>query len=172
MLGRREPGGSTGIFRHTGSEARLEVVVDLVNQFAQMIGRVDPQIRHAAVPDPAVLNNLEPVHSPMADANPVHVGRFGDHYEIGAVAMDQPARGQAGNAREAAAFFVDGPALLDGTRQALRRLGESLRPHRSKPQCPPSGRLCRGHKAFRPVAVRRTARQSSPRPREPHQSGH
>src|SRR5579864_523791 len=106
------------VHRHLGfapSQQRLQRVDDFVDQIAKVVGRAHAEIWHAAVPDPAVLNDLEPVHSTMTDADAVDIRWLGDDYEIRTISVNQPALGQVRDTGESTAFLIYGAALLHGS---------------------------------------------------------
>src|SRR5580700_8900791 len=57
---------------------------------------------------------FEPVNTAMPETDSVYIQRLGHDDEVGAIAADVPALGEIRHACKAAAFFIHGPALLDG----------------------------------------------------------
>src|SRR5271165_4128548 len=92
-------------------------MIDGVDQLTESIGGIDPQMRHAAMGDPAVLNDFEPVHTAMPDADAIDIGWFSDDNEIGLIGLQVSMLGQVRDAGKTAAFLVHRSALFHGAAQ-------------------------------------------------------
>ena len=117
MLGRRAAGGSTGMAVVRVLSAGLSS-----RSIAEMKSAILPialMPRNGMLPCAiaAQRGDFEPIHAAMSQADAVDVERLGDDHEVGAIAADIAVFSQIRHARESAALFVDGSALLHGAGQ-------------------------------------------------------
>ena len=110
-------------FRLNGSrgrarvERRLQLTTHAIENDTHVLDRAHAKKRHAAMTDATTRRDLEPVDAAMADRDAIGIRRLRDDDRVRAVSAEPALLREPRHARETAAFFVDGPADLDGAVQ-------------------------------------------------------
>ncbi len=91
----------------------LQLMGYAVEKIRHVVDGTDSEIRHTAVCDASMGRDFEPIHTSVAQADAIDVGRLGDDDEVGLVSADPSLFGEVGNAGEPTALFVHAATLFD-----------------------------------------------------------